>query len=241
MKELTCSQVPYLFCLLVCLLTRFAKFFLMKLPAVEICMPWVKLAPYSPCSFFPRCRICVLHWCVRHGQRWHYRCIIWLVTVLPNFSCIPPLKPHFSCRVDVLALTGEACVTLQLMASTFRADLEFLAVPALPVSRKDSFPLPVTYLRDEMNSIDDETYKVIWGTQMSIWYGIYIMFWMNLWDRETNTFSYHSLPASSHWSWTICFLRTSPIKNLQVLLKSTSVTILIIAESCTLADGFVHG
>ena len=26
-------------------------------------------------------------------------------------------------------------MTLQLMASTFRADLEFLAVPALPVSR----------------------------------------------------------------------------------------------------------
>ena len=100
---------------LVCLLTRFAKFFLMKLPAVEICMPWVKLAPYSPCVFFPRCRICVLHWCVRHGQRWHYRCIIWssgseflspmnefmdaygpwLVTVLRSFSCIPPLNHIF--------------------------------------------------------------------------------------------------------------------------------------------------
>ncbi len=38
--------------------------------------------------------------------------------------------------------------------------------------------------------------KVIWGTQMSIWYGIYIMFWMNLRARETNNFSYHCLLPS---------------------------------------------
>lgn len=36
------------------------------------------------------------------------------------------------------ALVREACVTLQLMASTFRADLEFLAVPALPVLLKST-------------------------------------------------------------------------------------------------------
>lgn len=162
MKELTCSQVPYLFCLLVCQ-TRFAKFFLMKLPAVEFCQSFLlkKLhAMGETCTLFTMrffspgagFAFCTGAWgSARDGN---YRCIIWssgneflspmnefmdaygpwLVTALPSFSCIPPLKPHFSCRVDVLALTGEACVTLQLMASTFRADLEFLAVPALPVS-----------------------------------------------------------------------------------------------------------
>lgn len=151
MKELTCetSPIPFLFvCLFAKLdspsfswwnfqLSKFANGFCWK-----NCMPWVKLAPYSPWVLqIPRCRICVLHWCVRHGQRWHYRCIIWssgneflgpmnefmdaygpwLVSVLRSFSCIPPLNHIF--------LAGCSCLDWWGMCDTATHGFHFPSRP----------------------------------------------------------------------------------------------------------------
>lgn len=91
--------------------------------------------------FFPRCRICVLHWCVRHGQRWQLPCIIWssgneclspmnefmdaygpwLVTALPSFSCIPPLNHIF--------LAGCSCLDWWGMCDTATHGFHFPSRP----------------------------------------------------------------------------------------------------------------